>query len=179
MPYSAPSGKLTIIDFLQHLNRNTSFLDIGPGAGVYGEILKKLNFPNSDAVEVFAPYVDRFNLRSKYRNVYICNIMDFKFENKYDIAIMGDILEHLTVTDAQMIIQRLKENVRCIIVSVPWVYKQGESEENVHEIHVQADLTPEIFFRRYGEDFRMMYFDHILGVYIWDKKLASGTPDAK
>jgi hypothetical protein len=44
-----------------------------------------------------------FKLNEYYRNVFLGNIMTFDF-SKYDYLIMGDIIEHLKIEDAQKLL---------------------------------------------------------------------------
>ena len=111
------------------------------------ELLQEFNY-SIDCLEIWEPYVEKFNLKQKYNNVIIGNIIDFDF-TKYDYLILGDILEHLPVIEAQIVIRNInKFNKKCL-VSVPFLYEQGEHFGNIYEKHLQADLTPEIMKKRF------------------------------
>jgi len=134
---------------LKHFNNNDTILDVGPGSGLYNIIMKDvLGFNNIDCVEVFKPHINHYKYSERYRNVYHSDIMDFKFDY-YDIIIMGDILEHLSIVNAQKLLQYIMKKSKCIIVQIPYMYKQGEVYGNVYEIHKQGDLTPKNFLERY------------------------------
>ena len=76
--------------------------------------------------------------------------MDFNFDS-YDCIIMGDILEHLTIKDAQKILNRITKNKQKCLVAVPYTMEQEEEEGNIYETHLQPDLTPENMLERYKQ----------------------------
>jgi len=139
---------------------NTTILDIGAGCGTYSKILSE--YKNIDAFEVYEPYINKYDLKTKYRKVYKTNILDFDFEY-YDIIIMGDILEHLTIEDAQNLINKLHGKCKQLIISVPFQMKQY-GLENKNEDHIQDDLTEEIMETRYP-NLQKTWSNTIIGVY--------------
>lgn len=133
---------------------DTFIIDVGAGQGKYRILLA--DYPYMDAVEVFPPYVDDNHLRELYRHVHVSNVVNFLDEVsdeylRFTIIIMGDILEHLTRSDAQAVLKRFRTHVDDIIVIVPYEYPQGEEDGNVHQAHLQDDLTPEIMAQVYPE----------------------------
>ena len=78
---------------------------------------------------------------------------------------MGDVLEHLSVSDAKKILSIVKENDILCLVAVPYNYEQGTYMDNVHETHLQPDLTHELFLQRYP-DFKLLIGDDKYGYYI-------------
>jgi predicted TPR repeat methyltransferase len=132
---------------VENIPANTKFLDVGPGYGTYGNLLKP-EFNNIDAVEIWEKYVEQFNLRRIYNNVHIGDITTFDFFN-YDYLIIGDVLEHIDVDSAKELVNKINSlNKKCLI-AVPYMYSQGEHEGNVYETHLQPDLTHEVFLERY------------------------------
>jgi hypothetical protein len=148
MPYSYPEFKNEIKEhFKKYVPKNTRILDVGPGAGVYADVLKELEY-NIDCLEIWSPYVSQFNLEEKYNKVIIGDIRYFDFSG-YEYIIMGDVLEHLSYDDAKIIIDKIEaNNIRCLI-AVPYNYIQGEYDGNKFETHLQPDLTPENVLIRY------------------------------
>lgn len=148
MPHSYPEFKQ---EFKQHFVNNfeklTKILDVGPGAGVYGKLLSQEGY-KIDCLEIWAPYVEQFNLHSIYDNVIIGDIRYFDISS-YDYIIMGDVLEHLTFSDAKALLDKIEKNKIKCLVAVPYNYSQGASEGNVYETHWQPDLTPENVLTRY------------------------------
>src|SRR4030042_2303887 len=107
MPYSSSEGKLFFKDWLKCFQPK-KILDVGAGVGTYAQLIKEVtaeyvNFkPNVSAVEVYEPYIGRFNLNSKYDNVYSGNITDeelLKNLGEYNLIIMGDVVEHISEDD--------------------------------------------------------------------------------
>lgn len=132
---------------------NLKVLDIGAGAGAYSCLRDK--YKVVDAVEVWEPNVIKNKLKSKYNKVYTMDIMDFDFEkNHYDLIVLGDVLEHLSVKDSQKLIKRMsKAGVKNGIIHVPFQYEQGPLYGNDYETHKQPDLTAEIVKERYPSFF--------------------------
>lgn len=150
MPFSSPKYKMAIRKFFEKsVPPSTQILDVGPGMGQYGHLLKDLGY-TIDAVEIFEPYIERYNLKEKYNNIYIDNIMNFDF-SKYSILILGDILEHLSIEDAHKLLNKITKNKQKCIVCVPYELEQGEAYGNIYETHHQPDLTPNIMKERYPQ----------------------------
>ena len=150
MPHSFLDFKVEIRYFFQRtMPPGTKILDVGPGAGTYWNLFQHLGY-KMDCIEIHEPYIKQFDLKSKYDNVYIGNIMDFDIK-EYDCIVMGDILEHLTIKDAQKIIQNITSNKQKCLVAIPYEMEQGEQEGNIYETHLQPDLTRENMKERYPQ----------------------------
>lgn len=155
---------LLIAEFIKTEEVTGYALDVGAGEGTYWHYLK--NHFVMDAVEVFAPNIEKYDLKSKYRNVYNENILDFDFtKNYYDVVIFGDIIEHLEVKDAQELISKIYNMFDEIMIAVPYKLSQGAIEDNIYEIHRQPDLTHEIFMERYP-GFQLAFGNNRYGYYI-------------
>ena len=97
MPYSYNLFKDEVKhNIVNSFERHIQILDVGAGCGTYSTLLKD-NFPNMDGIEIFEQYVNDFDLRSKYNNLYIDNILDFDIK-PYDLFIMEILLniQHFT-----------------------------------------------------------------------------------
>ena len=158
--------------FIDNVPERTRILDVGPGQGTYADLLKDLGY-RMDAVEVWAPYVDQFELRKKYDNVYIADIREFDVED-YDFIILGDVLEHLSTEDAQRLIDNIFFSEKECLVAIPYMMPQdGEEYGNKYETHHQEDLTPEVMADRYPS-LKKIYDNQWYGYYImkddkWEK----------
>lgn len=153
-----------VSNYLQtNFDSSAKILDVGPYDGRWADRLG-VYFNNIDAVEAFEPYVEHFSLNSKYNNVFISDIMNFEFDY-YDVIIMGDILEHLTVEQSRELIDRIYNKCKQLIIIIPYEYPQDEYDGNEYQIHKQEDLTDEIFKQRYPE-FDLMVNDELRGCYI-------------
>lgn len=163
MPFSAVEGKQFFVEWLTLFSTNERqfrILDIGAGAGKYGELCSEVN-PNlfTHAVEVYEPYVERYALKSKYDRVSICDMRKLVLDEVYDLIILGDSLEHISCSDGIKLFKYLKTKTRFLWLCMPIVpfrpwfygYKQNESEwnENPAEQH-QCEWTWESMNKELG-----------------------------
>ncbi len=153
---------------------DTRILDVGAGQGKYRVLLPEYEYVY--AVEVFEPYVDDNRLHDLYHKVYVQDVRDFVVEHGYAllkgmVVVMGDVLEHLTRTDADFVLSQFYQCVDEIIVVVPYEYPQGEEDGNVHQEHLQDDLTVELMAREYPEltlvDVEVRNDKPFKGIYRW------------
>ena len=164
MAYSYDFYKKDIREHLiNRFPKNIKILDVGAGCGTYYDLLKDY-FKYIDAVEVFKPNIDNYNLKQKYHKVYNTDIKDFKYDF-YDVIIFGDIIEHLDVNEAQGVLKYAYEHCKEMIVAVPYELEQGIEEGNVYEIHKQPDLTQEIMKKRYPY-LKLLYANELYGYYV-------------
>lgn len=158
--------------FIDNVPTSKRILDVGPGQGTYSDLLRDLGY-RMDAVEVWAPYVDKFNLRDKYDNVYVEDIQNFNIDD-YDFIILGDVLEHLSIESAQKLINDIHFSEKQCLVAVPYMMAQdGEEYGNTYETHHQPDLTPQVMSTRYS-NLKKIYDNDWYGYYVtedhkWDK----------
>ena len=77
MPYSTGFMKDAVKQhFLKNVSTTLNILDAGAGCGTYSHLLKA-EFPNMDGIEIFPAYIDMFDLKSKYNNLFLQNVLDF------------------------------------------------------------------------------------------------------
>ena len=163
MPFSSTAFKQEVKDhLLMVLKPNDKVLDVGAGSGTYGKMLAE--HYTVDAIEIWGPYIDKYELTSIYNKVFNINILAFNF-SEYDYIIMGDILEHIPAYEAMYLVDKMNNADKKILIAVPYLYEQGEYDGNVHEIHHQPDLTHEIFLKRYPS-MHLLYKDDGYGYYI-------------
>ena len=146
MPYSTRVFDSDVVQLVRQLAPER-VLDIGAGAGKWGQILRRM-VGEIDAVEIHEPYVGRFQLRRFYGSVYIQDAADCDVSG-YNLVILGDVLEHMTVADARALLDRCEAARVGVLVLVPFLLPQGASHGNEHERHLQPDLTHELFMERY------------------------------
>ena len=137
-------------------------LDVGAGAGKWGHLLGTMGL-HIDALEIYRLYIQHFRLWEVYENVFRAAAVDFDVTG-YDLCIMGDVLEHMTVLDAQLFLSRLQDAHVSIIVMVPFQYEQEPCYGNEHERHLQPELTHELFMERYP-GFEAVRLTDTLGLY--------------
>lgn len=148
MPYSYSLFKEEVKQsIVKTFQRDIKILDVGAGCGTYSHLLKA-NFPDMDGIEIFEQYIQMFDLRQKYNNLFVANILDFDI-SPYDLFIMGDVVEHMTFPEAKNLIEKIHRADKYMMIAVPYNYEQGAEFNNEYEIHKQPDLTKEIFLERY------------------------------
>lgn len=123
-------------------------LDIGAGWGKYRWLLPEYEM---DAVEIWQPYVEKHRLDAYYRQLFIVDAAGFNYPRRYAAVIMGDVLEHLTITGAQRMIQQACRNADHVYVATPFQMPQDEVDHNPHERHIQDDLTASAMAQRYPQ----------------------------
>ena len=137
-------GKSEVIAWIrEHFSPSATILDVGACDGKWRDYLSEYTM---DAVEVWTPSAEA--IKDKYRTVFNENIVGLKYK-KYDLIIFGDIIEHLSIEDAQTVLEYAKKKCTDMIVAVPFLYPQGALYGNPYEIHIQDDLTAENFNERY------------------------------
>lgn len=149
MPASSPDFRLQIAEYLWTFPRQSNVIDIGAGAGTYHDLLAG-HFFKIDAVEVWEPYIRQFDLLKKYHRVYVADVCNLRLP-KYDIAIIGGTLEHLSLECATRLLNHLSEDCIEVIVKVPYNTPQGAVGGNRWEIHKQHDLTHVKMLKRYPQ----------------------------
>ena len=163
MPFSSHSGK----EFIKSLNLNAkTVLDVGAGCGTYRSMFPTLG-QHWTALEVWQPYVDKYNLRDKYDTVIVEDLRTWNPTKTYDICFCGDILEHMTEKEAVQVLNKLREIATTVIVSIPiGYYPQGEYEGNPYEIHVEDHWTHPRFVNAFGKPYQS-YLEKEIGVYVF------------
>ena len=101
MPHSEKTHDDTIRRFLQDHFKFKRFVDIGPGAGKYGRMIR-LTIPKARivAVEAHYYYAQKFQLSKLYDELFIARAEDYFFDParadfEADVVFMGDVLEHI------------------------------------------------------------------------------------
>ena len=169
MPYSEKAGKEFIKNVIKILSPKT-ILDIGVGAGTYSKLIKSKE--HWTALEIWEPYIEQFNLRSFYDEIIIEDIRKWA-PKKYDVAIAGDVLEHMTLQDSKNVMLKLRKSIDYTFVSIPFgTNPQGEVEGNPYESHVEDYWDHEKIINNFGEP--LMYKIEsgewcTMGVYLYSK----------
>ena len=167
MPTSYPLYKDSVRNWiLNNFSYETRILDIGAGCGTYSDLIRGYGY-KLDAVEIWEPYITKYDLKNKYSWVYERNVMNMPFNvlEAYDFYILGDVLEHLSVEDAQWLLSYLRLKGKKFLIAVPYLMFQDEYEGNKYETHLQPDLTPDVMKQRYPE-LELLYGNEFYGYYI-------------
>jgi predicted TPR repeat methyltransferase len=158
MPYSYGDYKNEVIHHItEHTSEYSKILDVGPGAGTYGSMLRNLDI---EALEIHPPYIEMFKLEEIYKKVHIGDIRNFDIE-PFDYIIMGDVLEHLTIEESKSFLAKVAN--KKVMVAVPYLFEQGEEMGNIYETHHQPELTHELMIERYG--LNPLYYNERYGYY--------------
>ena len=137
-------GKAEICAWIRdRFARDAEILDVGACDGIWRRLLP--DYPAMDAVEAFHGNAVRLE---GYREIFEADVRNFEYD-RYDLIIFGDVIEHMTVKQAQKVLEYARPRCRDMIVAVPFLYEQGEIYGNPYEKHIQDDLTPELFDARY------------------------------
>lgn len=142
MPYSSFVFDESIEKILRLL-RPDNILDIGAGAGKYGELAKKINPTiKSIAIEIEKDYTKKFNLPLIYNEVWNISATDLikpkYYDSTFDVIMIGDIIEHLLKSDGIDLLNFLVYRCRWIIVEFPHRYLQNSVDGYQSEAHISV-----------------------------------------
>lgn len=152
MPYSDPEGKLWSIARIKNIEGLKTVLDVGAGSGTYSKIIKPIH-PHTCiiGVEIWAKYIEMFNLTAQYDAVIVSNILDLPDIHALDLTIFGDVLEHLTEDEAIKVVDRFRKLSRYVLIAIPIIeMKQGEALGNPYEVHKVPDWTHEKAMKKFN-----------------------------
>ena len=114
-------------------------VDFGAGDGFYGKLLKYL-LPqcHTTGVEIEKSYPAEFGLVEIYDDLFVCSLEDFidsiSSNNDYNLAIFGDVLEHLEENYMKEIIKKAVSLFPYIIINSPIGF-QPQNHALASEIH--------------------------------------------
>jgi hypothetical protein len=141
MPKSSELGKVFSKKMIDSIKPST-ILDVGIGAGTYRDLCAS-NTAIWDGVEIFQPYIERFNLNQKYSTIFNEDVRTFTPTKNYDLVIFGDILEHITENEALEVLAKTYDYTKYVLISLPLDGDTGAPAGtgdvdwgNVHELHV-------------------------------------------
>jgi len=147
-----PSSSYLQINEIMQLIIKTNpkkLLDIGVGFGKYGFLSREyLELWDSegdyctwerkiDGIEVFKEYITPAH-NFIYDEIFIGNAIDIlpTLEQKYDLILLIDILEHFDYDDGLIILKECVKRGSNIIISVPYnMLQQGDIYGNIYETH--------------------------------------------
>lgn len=175
MPFSSECGKAYTKKLLQKIIKyfpkmeGYNVLDVGVGSGTYSNLYRSLIPGMWTGVEIWEPYIEKYNLKDKYDILIRNDIRQMSFE-KYDIAFLGDVVEHMTKDEAISTIFNLLEHVTFIFISIPIIpYPQGEYDSNPYEAHVKDDWSHEEVLDTFMQYIVVSDVEKEIGVYVLTK----------
>lgn len=150
-------------------------LDLGCGAGRYPKIFKKKNKVLTHAtwigVEIWEPYIEKYNLKDLYDRIINLDIRQFDFSSvPYpNLVILGDVLEHMTKEESIALVNNALDNSDRVLISIPVCHSpQGESEGNPYEHHIKPDWS-DTEVKDTFPNILDSWNDGIIGVYLLGK----------
>jgi SAM-dependent methyltransferase len=172
MPVSSSFGKrytLMMVKKLHDLGGIKRIVDFGCGEGLYHKIMQPhLPDVHWTGVEIWEPYVDQFQLRDKYDRIVLadCRTIDWADLGAVDLAIFGDILEHMTQEEAAAVVTRALAVASYVVISIPVVHLPQDAQHgNPYEVHVKDDWDHYQVMRTFSGISAFLIHDFI-GVYI-------------
>ena len=149
MPASAKEGKNVIFNWIAEVPDPMSrVLDLGVGKGTYSRLFRKHSSKLSNAhwigVEAWEPYINEFNLRSRYHEIINKDIrlLDYDSFKPIDVTFAGDVLEHITKEEAINVVDKVLSICPRLVISIPIIhYPQDALNGNHYEIHVKDDWS--------------------------------------
>lgn len=151
MGYSDPENKPWALEKIKEIDPKT-VLDCGAGAGTYLDLIKaNLGYQTIVVgVEAWYPYIIKYDLEDRYDILYPIDIRDMA-SFQYDLVILGDILEHMPEADAVLLWNRISEEAKYALISIPIIhYEQGAINDNPYEVHVEEDWTTEKVLQKFS-----------------------------
>lgn len=120
----------------------TSILAVGAGAGIYAHAMAAMDWwGRIEALEVWEPYVEQFALEDIYAKVHRADVRGWD-DFAYDLVIFGDVLGHMTKTEAKEVWAKAQLQAKFGVIAIPIVrFEQGALNDNPHEVHVTDDWT--------------------------------------
>jgi hypothetical protein len=139
MPGSVVEGKDMTREFCIKNDVHT-VLDVGPGEATYYFALQGADITKLDGVEIFPRYISDYDLGTKYNDIFVGDIYNFDWEahERYDLVILGDIIEHMIEERGRKVIADAVKYAKFVVVSLPiYGWEQGEACGNIYEAHVE------------------------------------------
>jgi hypothetical protein len=118
-----------------------------------------------NAVEVWQPYIDQFDLVSRYDKLFAMDVRDMD-NFAYDLVILGDILEHMSEEDAVSLWEKISKQAKHAMISIPIIhYHQDAINGNPYEVHVEEDWTMERVLEKFSHIIEHKKFE-VTGTFI-------------
>ncbi len=138
MPLSDRRFDAKVEEFLKE-NSFDKYFDIGVGAGKYGKMIKSIN-PKSwiVGVEVDREYIEKYNIGQIYDEVINDRIENFIKANPAfvtDVAILGDLLEHLFKSDGVDLLHYLIYRCKYLVIVFPSKFVMFDYRGHASEAH--------------------------------------------
>jgi hypothetical protein len=180
MGTSLRTGKPEILEWFRNSeSKITRILDIGAGSGTYINLIKISNKLCDSAewvaIEAWENYIKEFELEKKYNSVIKQDVRVIDWDNlgNFSVAIAGDILEHMSKDDAVLVVNKILDHCKVLIISIPIIHMpQDEINGNPFEVHVKDDWSHSEILETWGMHIKNFYVKNHrskIGVYWLEK----------
>lgn len=173
MPTSSREGKQKIVNWVKSLSDINAVLDIGAGKGTYVRLLKYkskvLPLARFTCIEAWTPYIEKFDLSSKYDMVINedARKVDYTKLGNIDLTIAGDVLEHMTKQESIDIVNQIASISKFMIISIPVIhYPQEIVNNNPFEEHIKDDWSHEEVMNTWSKFIIDSSVGNEIGVYL-------------
>lgn len=181
MSNSSQYGKLYTLLMLHKLGEADtirSIVDCGCGEGAYQTLLGP-NLPGArwTGIEVWKPYVAAFDLERRYDRIIVADLRDVAFGTlgPVDLAIFGDVLEHMSTEEAVRVVTAASAVAPYVMISIPIVkYPQPAINGNPYEAHVKDDWDHYEVMRTFPA-ITAFFIHHHIGVYVLTSTVAAAS----
>ena len=160
MPYSLKGGKeQTAAWFRENAGSINRVLDIGPGSGTYARLIKQHGLAQTahwTGVEIWKPYIERYQLDQLYDRILNQDARTLNWQQlgNFDVTIAGDVLEHMTKSEAEALVNNILQHSRTLIVSIPICHmpQDDHAYDNPYEAHVKDDWSHDEVMETWGHN---------------------------
>jgi len=171
MPFSDTQGKDWALRAYLRI-RPDYVIDVGPGAGTYAKLMRPHHKAHWTGIEAWGPYIAEYQLDTLYDVVHVADATLVhwpRFQNRADLVILGDVLEHMTALDACQLLDCIKTVASNILVSIPVLHlDQGAVYGNPFETHIDH-WTYEAMLHQLGPGVTDTWHGDVLAYYLWQK----------
>ena len=146
---------------INHLEKNSSFLDLGCGDGKDSLFMQDLGF-KVVSVDITEDNIEKLNMLAKKhpKNIiktYWCDMLDFKIkENQYDVILLNNSIHFMPRDAAFKIIEEIKEEIKIngfVIISAFTEDDPTAKYENQKNIRFEKQELKKLF-----KDFKIYYY---------------------
>lgn len=147
MPESDPAVRGPAIEYIVSTYAPRKILDVGIGSGFYGREMRKA-YPEAHiaGIEIWPKYIK--DQLSFYDEILLSDVSKVDLLDRYsgrDLVIAADVIEHFSKEEAVLVVNRLKQITKALVITMPITYcPQGSYEGNDHEAHLHQWTAQEV-----------------------------------
>jgi len=135
-------------------------IDFGCGKGEWGFLIKTHIEPNVwiTGIDIHKKYLDLLSKFKIYDKIINADFLKYDFNEKFDVALMMEVLEHLSFEEGLKLIKIARDCTKeAIFISTPINEPQDAMEDNPREKHISEWDCPilESLGFKILENFRM------------------------